>query len=264
MSRILKASFVNVEQNVVIDNTFVPNQFQNEHMDATQLEQEVEYLEENEPSLDLEHLEKVKEEIVYEAHLKAEQIVQEAKENAEKEAQKIIEDAEQIAQQKIEQAYNEGFEKGSSDAIENAHQEAEQIRQEAKELLEQTQKEREETIQSLEPQMMKFVLDIAQNVLTTAFELNSDIIKYLIQKGLQSVKEIKNLKIYVSEDNYDYVEQNKKEIVNTDTEQHNIEIAKDTTLQKMDCIIETEIGTIRCGLDEQLSGIKEALRYILN
>ena len=258
MSRILKSSYVTMEKNVVIDNTFIPQHIQRENIN-----QEIEQIEETMPDVDMEHVQKVKEEIISEAHIEAERISKDIIAKAEEEAQKIkdisLEEAENIKQQ----AYDEGFSQGSEDARKQAEQEAENIKQEANLILEKAKEEREETIKALEPEIMNFIIDISQNILTSAFKFNKDIIACLIKKGLEAVKELKNIKIYVSEQNYDYVEEHKNEILQTDANQYNIEIAKDISLDDTDCIIETEIGTIKCGLKEQLEGIKEALYYIL-
>lgn len=247
MSRILKASYVNLkDDNIVIDNNFEIEGI--EVIEEVPTEQEI-------PEQDTSQ---IKDEILEIAREQAKQIVQ----NAKDEAVNITKLANDEIQKKSEEIYSENFDKSYKDAIDKATNDTNDIKVQAEQLLIKTEQECNETIQAIEEKIVKFIVDTTQNILTSSFEFDPQLISLLIKKGLQNVKEIKNLKIYVSELNYEYVEQNKNEILNTNT--MNIEIIKDVSLENTDCTIETEMGIIKCGIGEQLSGIKEALYYILD
>lgn len=269
MSRILKAPYVNVDKDVVIDNTFSLQQQIIKSNQATQHipiydeyteDEQVVALDEN----DLTEIEAQKQALIQQATQEANEIIENAKIEAQNQAQHIIQQANNEMEEKKEQAYNEGFEKGYTDGDKKAQDEIASIKKEAEDTLSSIKQEKEEAIKNFEPEIINFVIETTQNILTKSFQFNPEIISLLIKKGLLCIKEIKDLKIYVSEQQYDYVFENQQKILNIDTEKNNIEIVKDTSLKNADCIIETNLGTIKCGVDEQLSSIKEALYYILN
>ncbi len=269
MSRILKASYVNIENNVIIDNTFSLQQDSvNNNKDNISTENVVN---ENENTNltnineDLyKEIENIKAEAIEEANIEADKIIQKAIEEANIEAENIIKQAMEEMNIKAKDLYDDSFSKGYEEGKIKAEQECISMKEEAQNIVIQAEKEREKTIKNLEPEIINFIIDTTQNILTKSFEFNPSIISLLIKKGLLLIKEIKNLKILVSENQYEYVNENKDNILNIDTDKNNIEIIKDSSLNDTDCIIETEIGTIQCNVDEQLHSIKEALNYILN
>lgn len=272
MSRILKAPYVNVDKDVVIDNTFsLQQQMIKSHQVVHNTPIYDEYTE-DEPLTsnvtltqdDLEQIEAQKQALLEQATQEANQIIENAKIEADQQVQQIIQQANDEIEEKKQQAYNEGFDKGYEEGEKKAQDEIASIKKEAEDTLNSIKQEKEEAIKSFEPEIINFVIETTQNILTKSFEFNPQIISLLIKKGLLCIKEIKDLKIYVSEQQYDYVCENKQKILNIDTEKNNIEIIKDTSIKNTDCLIETNLGTIKCGVDEQLSSIKEALYYILN
>ena len=267
MSRILKASYVNIENNIVIDNTFYPTSDKEKQPieeDTTNENLENETVDAKVSEQFEEELYNIKQKIIEEANQEANSIIEEAKAQAEIDAQNIKNQAQEEMTIKAEEIYKEAFDKAYKEGFQKAEEECESIKQEAQNILDSAKEERQATINNLEPEIINFILDTTQNILTTSFNFNPSIISLLIKKGLSSVKDLKNLKIFVSEKNYDFVEQNKQNILEIDTDKNNIEIIKDVSLKDTDCTIETEIGTIQCNIDEQLTAIKEALHYILN
>ncbi|WP_317367313.1 FliH/SctL family protein [uncultured Tyzzerella sp.] len=268
MSRVLKASYITIDNSVVIDNTFNPVTNKEEQILAEEQYIENEELEKNSNDIYNEKIEEelneLKRKIIEQANEEANLIIEEAKIKANIDANDIKRKAQEEMNIKAEVMYKEGLDKGYQEGVEKAENDCQAIRQEAQDILNNTKKEREDTINNLESEIINFILDTTKNILTNSFKFNPNIISLLIKKGLLSIKEIKNLKIFVSESNYSFVEENKQNILEIDTEKNNIEIIKDTSLKDTDCVIETEVGTIQCNIDEQLSSVKEALHYILN
>lgn len=249
MSKILKSTYINIDnQNVFSVNNDISEKLRN-HND---LEIETKYDYE-------ENISQIEDEILEAARVQAEKIIESAKLKA-KEIVKNKENEMSIKSLEIfEKSKQSGYEEGKNKAI----FEYEKLKTQAEDLLENTKIEREETIKRLEPEITELIIEITKKIMTDAFHFNSEIIGLLIKKGLNSVKTVENLNIYVSEEQYDFLEKNKNDILGFDTLKKNIEILKDTRLGNMDCIIETDFGTIKCGIDEQLEGIKEALYSIL-
>lgn len=257
MSRILKAPYIVVdnENGIPINNKF-------EIYKEESLSQEVETFEEEhlkEETLDNEILGQMQQEILETAREQADIII----ENAKNEANKIIENSYAEIEENANKIYLENKEIGYNEGYLNGENEAKALKNEAEQIISNAYIEKEQIERKIEPSLINLVIDISQKILTKAFEINPEIISLLIKKGLENVKDISNIKIYVSEKQYEYLIYNKDEIIGVDTNKNNIEILKNSSLEDDNCIIETEFGSIQCGAKEQFKGIKEALLYIL-
>lgn len=256
MSRILKAPYITIDSQNGIPINNKLEIYKEETLDTTE-----EIFEEKigQEELNIEALEEMQDDILEKAREQADIII----ENAKNEARKIIEaanleieeNANKIYLEKEEAGFNEGYLKGEN--------EAQNLKNEAEQILLNANAEKEMLEKSIEPQLINLVIDISQKILTKTFEINPEIISLLIKKGLENVKDISNIKIYVSENQYEYVINNKDEIIGVDTNKNNIEILKKSSLEDDDCFIETEFGSVQCGANEQFKGIREALLYIL-
>lgn len=253
MSRILKAPFITVdnESSIPIDNSL---QIPPELLANMQKNYEEEF------ALQQRMIEQDREDILEVARKQSEQII----ENAKQEAKEILLQADIEIQEKSSKIYEESQRNGYTKGYEKGYSETEALKIEAEETLLNAKFERQQLEEQLEPEIINLIIGISQKILTDAFSINPQIISLLIRKGLQNIKDLKDLKISVSEKQYEYVLKNKNEILGIDTNKNNIEIIKDISLDDDDCVIETEFGTIKCGVKEQFNGIKEALQYILN
>lgn len=245
MSRILKSSYINIKK----EETININNYTKFYDDET--------LEEDSHSLINQHqINRVNEE--------AREIIENAIKEANLEAEIIIKNALKEAEVKKEEVYQKSKEEGYNDGIENSKEDVLAKQNELDIKIKEMEDLREKTLISLEKEIVSFVIDLTKKVLTKSFELNPDIIRFLVQKGLTQVKNFENLKIYVSENQYDFVEANKNEILGIDTQNYQIQIIKDTTISDMECLIETDFGTINCSCIEQFEGVKNALAYMLD
>lgn len=261
MSRILKAPYVTIDNNnyFSIDNTLnIPEEAIIK--ETEEIFEETEEFSSNETlETEQEMLENMRDEILETAREQAEKII----ENAKNEAENIINQANLEIEQQAKQIYEENKENGYKEGFEKGTIEIQGLKEEANQIISNAIEEKEIIEQKIEPDLINLVINISQKILTNAFKINPEIISLLIKKGLQNVKELVNLKIIVSENNYEFVMSNKDEILKIDTSKNNIEIIKDSSLEDDNCIIETELGIIKCGAKEQFEGIKEALQYIL-
>lgn len=252
MSRILKAPYISLaDSNVLIDNVINLEEYERELLE-NQEEQELIPTEEE--------LQELQEDILETARKQAELIV----ENAKNEAKEIIEDAKQTIKQKGEVIYQENLEKGYNDGIEQAKGEAEEIIEQANSTLLEAEERKEKLVKELEPQLVEFVMDITENILTNSYKFNKDIAKFLVNRGLSEVKVLQDIKINVSKANYDVLTAEDTEgILNFDLTKNNITLIEDETMSETDCIIQTSFGDINCGITEQFNSLREALHNIL-
>lgn len=263
MSRILKAPYITIDEEnfIAINNQFniSKNDTEQNKIFENQQENLDFYEEKNLTDTSKNEILDIKQQVLETAREQAEQIIQ----NAKNEAEQLLLNAKTKAEENANKIYEENKQMGFDEGFKKGEDEANLIKNEAEQLLLNTKNEIEETKKYLEPELINLVINISQKILTKSFEINPEIVALLIKKGLEQVKTISNIKIYISENQYETVIENKNEIIGIDMEKNNIEILKDNSLEDNDCFIETEFGSIKCGLNEQFNGIKEALTYLL-
>ena len=252
MSKILKASFINLQ-------TTAPHNIYNKIDDNVKLSKENKsiksILEINKKNDDL----LIKKTILKQAQNEAKLIVDNAKSEAEAILNNVKKETEKMKQEAYKVSKQQGFEEGMLEAKEQIKN----FEQEKAKIINQLEIEKKETIKNLEKEMIKLVVDVSQNILTKAFEINDDAIALLIKKGLSYVKNFDDLKIHVSEKAYDFVLNNKQQIINKNID-GNIKIVKSSNILEDECLIETNLGTIKCSVQDYFKEIKQSLNYIFD
>ncbi len=204
--------------------------------------------------------EKISEEQYLEqAMAKAELII----ERANKKSEEIIREANQTYDHILAEAKQKGSDEGYREGYELGASEAEALKRNATELYDQTVRERSEILESIEPTVVSLITDIIQKLLPKIAKVNPDVILILIKQGLASATITGAINIHVSTEDYDTVFAHKDEILAMLDTSAELEILKDLSLNKSDCIIETSLGSIDCSLDSQFSALKDDLYYIL-
>lgn len=209
---------------------------------------------------------------VEEAKLLATEIIQNAKETAEKEAnlvreRRISQTTAEINQMKAEAAEEatalkeEAKTQGYTDGIDSAAEQADEIIRKANEYRIEAERYREDLIAGIEPQMINLITQITDKLLECEKELNREAISILIKHGLNKVSLTENINVRVSSEDFSYID--KDLILSSLDVMVDVEFSEDPTLNKLDCIIETQIGNINCGLDTQYKSLKKNLYYIL-
>lgn len=200
-----------------------------------------------------------KQDIIQEAEKYAKEIIK----KAEDEAEKVKTDLEQQLKNKIknleETSQKEGYEKGYNLAV----LEVDKIKEEALSILENAKIEKNRMVEELEPQIVDLIINILNKLLYKSVEIDKAIIINLIKQGLDESSLSGDIKIKVSPKDYEMVMKNKDNIISMAEGSSNVEIIKDLSLNKADCIIETSFGNIDCSLDEQFKILKENIFFIL-
>ena len=164
------------------------------------------------------------------------------------EAARILKEAE-------ESAYNAGMSKAKA--------EGDQIIADANKILADAKNHRKFLQESLEPDIVKIIINISDKLIGNAKNLNPTTITYLVKQGFGEGVITGNIKILVSAADFDKVVESKDELLAFTDGSANLDIVKDLSLNPLDCIIETSMGHIDCSLDGQYGALRENLTYIL-
>lgn len=206
----------------------------------------------------------VTEELIEESH----NIIQ----RAELQAQEIIDNANLEAENLKEEIFNsskkEGYEKGYNDGFKKAETEMEK---KLKIELEQISLEKEnigneriELYKEVEGEAVDVIGNILDNILNNAFSVDRSLILQLVKIGLKQTTMSDEVNIKVSTNYVDFINENIVEIKKVIGNNIKVNIIDDITLKDEECIIENELGYIKCDLETVISSLKFNLKTLYN
>ena len=182
------------------------------------------------------------------ARAEAEQYRKEAAAQAEKEKDGIF-----------EQARKQGYDAG----LANARSEEENLRREYQDKMAQLEAQYQQSFEEMEPLLVDTITGIYEHIFQVDLGSHREILEYLISNTVHRLEGGHSFLIHVSKDDYSFVNMQKKQILNgavsgADT----VDVVEDMTLAKNQCMIETDSGIFDCGLDTQLSELRQKLMLL--
>lgn len=165
--------------------------------------------------------------------------------------------SDEIYQNAQNSGYEAGYDAGYQAGFEEGQNQAHAIIEEANALKEQIRQERAQLILNSESELAKLSLAIASKILNMEVASN-DYIKGIIKEGMNNLIAARNVVIRVSESDYDFATYLKPQIFLMTKNIDKLEIKKDLSMQRGDCVIENLVsGSIDVGIRTQLERIKE-------
>ena len=196
----------------------------------------------------------ISQDIIYKAKEKAALIRREA----ELEAERIEEEARQKAEHLIAETQQKAKEEGYRHGEELAQQHYNDLIAEAMEFKEQSKKAYEDTLSSLEHDIIELVLNIAVKVVGDEIRNNEEAIIGVVRETIISCSNRGNIILKVSADDYEYVAANEEALRMNIKGLNELEIRKDVSLAKGSCIIDTEYGSVDGSCDVRMESIRKA------
>lgn len=165
--------------------------------------------------------------------------------------------SDEIYQNAQNSGYEAGYDAGYQAGFEEGQNQAHAIIEEANALKEQIRQERAQLILNSESELAKLSLAIASKILNMEVASN-DYIKGIIKEGMNNLIAARDVVIRVSESDYDFATYLKPQIFLMTKNIDKLEIKKDLSMQRGDCVIENLVsGSIDVGIRTQLERIKE-------
>ena len=185
--------------------------------------------------------------------IKAGEDLQKLKEDAEAEAQKIVEDARAQAESILQDARSQA-EAERTDILREAEYQKKAAGLEA---------EYQKRLDELEPEFVDTITGIYEHIFHVDLHSYREVLCYLISTTMRKSEDNRSFLIHVSKEDYPYVSMQKKQIsAGAVAPNATVEIVKDITLGKGECLIETEGGIFDCGLGTQLSELRQKLKLL--
>ena len=198
-----------------------------------------------------------------EATVQAEEILAQAQAQAEEIRQQAQVMAEQDARAAYENAKQQGTQDGYREGMQKANAEAEAVRREYAQKEQELLKQYQEQMEEMEPHLIQQLTDIYEHIFAVELSQYRNILQHLITNTLRSVEMSDHYLIHVSEQDYSYVSMQKAQIIEEGCVKNaTLEIVEDRTLNKNECLIETEDGIFDCSLSTQLTELKRKLQLL--
>lgn len=167
--------------------------------------------------------------------------------------------AEEIARDKsmaLEMGRQEGYEAGMNQAM----GELEKMKQELEMERRHLEQQYEDMMFDLEPQFIRHITNIYEKVFLVDLSDKKDIVLNVLQNAMQKIEGSKNYIVHVSKEDFSFVNERKSMLAEaTLATDVTVDIVEDVTMRQGDCMIETANGIFDCGIDTQLSAIKNRL-----
>lgn len=182
---------------------------------------------------------------------------------AQAEAEKIINDARAQAQAEREQTLQQAREQGYQEGQAKAQAEGDALRQELRAKERELEENYQRQIDTLEPQFVDTITGIYEHIFGVELGSYREVLSYLISSTLRGQEGGHEFIIHVSKEDYPFVSVQKRQILaGAVSASCNVDVVEDLTLDKNECMIETENGVFDCGLGTQMAELKNRLMML--
>ena len=159
----------------------------------------------------------------------------------------------------LSQARQQGYEEGLSKAKAEIEAKEREFQEKARQIEEAYQQQ----IDVLEPQFIDTITGIYEYIFHVELGAYRDILVHLISTTIRKLEGSHDFMIHVSREDYPYVSMQKKQMLaGVVSANCNVDVMEDSSLEKNQCMIETESGIYDCGLGTQLSELTRKLRLL--
>ena len=121
----------------------------------------------------------------------------------------------------------------------------------------------EEQEKKLEPAFAELVVSLVRKITGISCENKKDIILYLIGNSLRNIEKTSHITIRVSKEDISRVAAKKSTLKAIAKDSAELEVVEDSSLEAMQCIIETDHSMIDCSLDAQLQNLEDHVKLLL-
>ena len=188
----------------------------------------------------------------------AERIIEEARLQAEQ----IIADANKNADAAFEEAKQNGYYEGNEKAQEEMNIKQAQLEVEFDNKRKELEQEYNNLKESIEPELVEVITDVFRKVTGVVAEDNQEIILHLINDVMHNADGSRDYVIKVSPDDYKFLVNNQGKIYCAMSREVNIDIVEDATIERNQCMIETNTGIFNCSLDIELNNLIKNIKLL--
>ena len=182
--------------------------------------------------------------------------------NANEQAQQIIEQAQEQINHLEEEARQRGYKEGQSKALAELEDAKKNLLQEFSDKSEKLEAEYIQRKKQIEPELADVLTGVFEKVILTVAEDDTSILLHLINSTLENSDKSHEFLIKTSPEDYKFLINNQGKIYCAMTKEITLEITPDETLERNQCIIETDGGVFNCSLDIELNNLIKKIKML--
>lgn len=209
-----------------------------------------------------EHVQEDPAEALQKAKEEAEAILSEARQAAEALVAEANAQSEGIFQKAREEGRQEGYDKGLGQIKEELEEEYGRKQEELEQFKLKLQGDYNQQMQDLEPKLLDVILTVVEKVFRIQFGDKKEILLYLVGNTLANIEGCKSFRIRIGNEQKDFLEARRDEILDRIGNDMSLEIVSDQSLEESQCVIETDTGIFDCSLGVQLENLIKDLRSL--
>jgi flagellar assembly protein FliH len=165
-----------------------------------------------------------------------------------------------LEQQAYDQAFSEGFEEG----IQKASASMEETLKLVNQTMDLASVNADKYIEEQEQVVLDLALKIADKIIGYEVDRNDEAFLSVIQRAIKEVRELHNIKVYVSVEYYPLISKHRDELAEMFPPDVQFLIFVNEELQATESYIETSHGRVIVSIDEQLAQLRIKLNEILD
>ena len=168
----------------------------------------------------------------------------------------------EIEKQAYQKGFADGEKKGTADGerigFDSAVSKVETLIKSFQGALLQIKNLRNETYNRLEKEVVELSLAIAKKVICQEIKTDREIVVCVAREALNKVEDTGNIKIKMSPDDLNFINETKYQITNLIEHIDNVTVEAEESIPNGGCIIETDFGEIDARIEKQLQAIEES------
>jgi len=200
--------------------------------------------------------------IIAEAEQRGREKAQKIIEHAQVEAKKLIDQAKIYGETAKTEAHREGFKLGKEDGYKAGYEEFREHMEQSKNLLTQIIRERENILNSIEPELAKLSISIAEKIIGEELTTNRDTVINIVKNAMSKIKAREEVVIKVSPDDLEYVQEKKEIFARLVEGLKELNVTSDPRVDRGGCLIETNLGNADARISTQLATIELAFKNL--
>ena len=182
---------------------------------------------------------------------------------AQEQADTIIQNAQAQADTIMADAREKGRQEGYQDGYQEGMTAAQAQQQEIDGMKAELEKEYQQLVDELEPEMVDVLTQIYEHVFGIELREDKGIILHLLKTTLSRIEPGRDLIVHISSDDYDDIMEEKETLDACITSPNTtMEIIEDPLLKENECMIESDSGVFDCSLGVELSEITRKLKLL--
>lgn len=170
-----------------------------------------------------------------------------------------IQERNQLVEEAKEEGFREGFSKGRDESLEQYKHLIEQ----ANTIIAASNKDYQSTIDKSEETILHLAIQIAERIMKLELENRPESFLPIVKEAILSIKDQRELSIFLHPDNYEHVLTQKNELEKVLDSKATLSIFINERLDVGSCVIEHPFGKVDASIDTQLNQIKQVLHEIV-